>query len=80
MRYRCENPLHRAYEWYGARGITVCERWKKFENFFADMGPRPRGMWLERKDNNRGYEPGNCIWATPTQQLRNRRSWKWKKR
>jgi hypothetical protein len=78
MRYRCQNPKDRAYKWYGARGIKVCERWEKFENFLADMGKRPPGLSLERVDNNKGYEPSNCIWATWTQQMRNRRSWSWK--
>lgn len=51
----------------------MCERWKVFENFLADMGERPPGTTLERVDNNKGYEPGNCVWATPKAQAANRR-------
>lgn len=54
--------------------VSVCDRWESFDNFLADMGERPNRATLERKDNKRGYEPGNCIWATPTQQARNRRN------
>ena len=74
MRYRCQNPNNKSYERYGARGITVCERWAKFENFYADMGPRPSGRSLERKKNNDGYSPENCVWGTPSDQQRNKRT------
>lgn len=74
MRQRCFNPNRKDWHVYGGRGITICERWMSFENFYADMGDPPPGMQIERVDNNGNYEPGNCIWATPTQQGRNRRT------
>lgn len=76
MRSRCNNPRASEYENYGGRGIRVCERWNEsFENFLADMGPRPgKKFSIERKDNNGSYEPSNCIWATDHAQKRNTRS------
>jgi hypothetical protein len=74
MRQRCEDSGCRDFARYGARGITVCERWQDFESFLADMGERPDGMTLDRINVNGNYEPGNCRWATPKQQQRNRRS------
>ena len=77
MKNRCYNTNSPDYEDYGGRGITVCERWRtSFENFFADMGLRPStNHSLDRYPNNDGnYEPGNCRWATRSQQARNRRA------
>jgi hypothetical protein len=74
MIQRCTNPKNPAYHWYGGRGITVCERWLSSANFLADMGKRPSPKHsLDRKDNGKGYEPGNCRWATVPEQLANRR-------
>lgn len=70
---RCRNPNCKAYPNYGGRGITVCKRWQRFENFYADMGDRPEGMCLERRDNDKGYSPANCVWASRVTQGRNRR-------
>lgn len=76
MRLRCTVPTNPAYKDYGGRGITVCERWiNSVENFIADMGPKPSSKHeLDRKDNDKGYSPDNCRWATRKVNDRNRRS------
>jgi hypothetical protein len=71
MHRRCEDPLNKSWRHYGARGITVCERWSGpdgFPAFLADMGPQPGPRWhLHRMDRDRGYEPGNCEWLSPAE-------------
>lgn len=71
---RCRNPSHPSYPAYGGRGITVCSEWHRFEAFLRDMGEKPANMSLDRIDNSRGYEPGNCRWTDTKTQTRNRRS------
>ena len=71
MRARCLRHTHGDYYNYGARGISICKRWDRFENFLADMGEAPPGMSLDRINNNGGYKPSNCRWATPMQQTLN---------
>lgn len=73
MRGRCMNSNNPAYDRYGGRGISVCERWNDFLIFLADMGQRPKGLSLDRIDNSKGYDPSNCRWATAIEQRHNRR-------
>lgn len=74
MVQRCTNPNCKSWPEYGGRGITVCDRWRNsFDAFLADMGQKPRGTSIDRIDNDRGYEPGNCRWATRAVQNKNQR-------
>lgn len=76
MIHRCHHEYHHKYPIYGARGITVCNRWREsFQNFLADIPPKPEGKFtLDRLDNDRGYEPGNVAWRTSKEQARNKTS------
>lgn len=74
MIQRCLNANNPNYRNYGGRGITVCEHWRKFANFLADMGERPPSLTLERRDTNGNYEPGNCSWVGRQAQLNNKRT------
>ena len=71
---RCTNPNHKAYHHYGGRGIRICTRWKSFESFLGDMGERPKGLMLDRKNNDGDYTPGNCRWVTQKVQNQNSRA------
>jgi hypothetical protein len=76
MIQRATNPNRNRSARYVERGIQVCSRWRSFSNFYADMGKRPEGRTLDRIDNDRGYEPGNCRWATRSEQSKNRAPFK----
>lgn len=72
MKARCSRPTHPKYPRYGGRGIVVCERWLDFAKFQEDMGEAPEGMSIDRIDNNKGYNPDNCRWASDTTQSQNK--------
>lgn len=78
---RCHDPEHHGYKTYGAKGVSVCDRWKDKEdglkNFLEDMGPRPKGNYsIDREDPTGPYHPDNCSWATSKEQGRNKRNTK----
>ena len=76
MMGRCFVKSNGNYCKYGAKGITVCERWKIFENFLADMGERPGNLQIDRIDNNKGYSPENCRWTTSKVNNNNKRAYR----
>ena len=74
MTQRCSDPAHDGFAGYGGAGVTVCERWRSFESFLADMGERPPGTTIDRIEGALGYRPGNCRWATGIEQANNKRT------
>jgi len=79
MKKRCNNPNYKHYCYYGGKGVKVCARWMEprgagFKNFLEDMGPRPLGLTLDRKNGDGDYEPSNCRWATKQEQVCNRKA------
>jgi hypothetical protein len=74
MKDRCKNPKNKSYKYYGGRGIEVCERWEKFENFLEDMGKKPEGYSIERVDVNGNYDKLNCKWVPKSEQSQNKRN------
>jgi hypothetical protein len=77
MKARCNNPTDRAYKHYGARGITICEKWSDFNNFLADMGVKPEGYTIERLDVNKGYYKENCTWIPKVERAANKQNTLW---
>lgn len=77
MMVRCYNPKHPAYTRYGGKGIQVCQEWQDFIRFLADMGERPTGCTLDRKDGSKGYSQENCRWATVQEQNENKAGLAW---
>ncbi len=73
MIQRCKDINKDGYQYYGGRGITVCERWETFANFLEDMGEKPEGLTLDRIDRDGNYEPSNCRWASLSEQARNKK-------
>lgn len=71
MKQRCNYTKNKRFDRYGGRGIAICERWKDFANFYADMGERPEGMSLDRVNSDGDYTPENCRWATCSEQMSN---------
>jgi hypothetical protein len=71
---RCHNQEHKDFPLYGRRGIEVCRPWHTLDNFIADMGPRPRGFYIDRINNDLGYSPENCRWVSPADSGRNKRN------
>jgi len=77
MRTRCNNPNYREFQYYGGRGITICDSWNSFESFYEDMGSTYKdNLTIDRIDFNKGYSPDNCRWATPQEQCWNKRMFK----
>lgn len=77
MHRRCYMPSQVGYEYYGGRGIAVAHEWHTFENFLHDMGEKPKGMTLERRDPTQSYSKDNCRWALPLEQARNKTTTRW---
>lgn len=77
IKARCYNPKTKSYKYYGGKGIKMCERWFDFSNFLEDMGEKPEGLSIHRKDNNLGYNPDNCVWADDKTQGREKSSTIW---
>lgn len=73
MKARCNRPSHKDFKHYGGRGIRISKRWHTFKNFYKDMGDPPKGLTLERINNEKGYSKSNCKWVTRKEQIQNRR-------